>query len=121
MQPIRTFDVFKAEAIAASGDATSGVVDMNQNQPAGYFSIYIELTGTGTAQVVYELSNDGVNYLTPVSASDIVAAHTAASGAGANGKDLYSFTPELARYIRIKITETGGANPIVVTAVLAIQ
>ena len=121
MQPIRTFDLFTTEAISASGSATSMNIDLNQPQPAGYFSVYVELTGTGTGQVTYELSNDGTNYLTPSSAADIVTAHTAASGPGSDGKDIYSFTPELGAYMRIKVTETGGANAIAVTVVLAVQ
>lgn len=113
-QDIRTMTLFNAQSIAASGTASSVAIDLNNFKPAGFFSIQVTLTGSGTGKFEYELSNDGVTYLTPSSAVDIVTAHTV-------GNDIYSFSPELARYMKIKITETGGADPIVVTVVLAIQ
>ena len=79
------------------------------------------LTGSGTGKFEYELSNDGVNYLTPSSAADIITAHDVTTGPASDGKDLYSFSPELAKYMKIKVTETSTTDGIVVTAILALQ
>lgn len=118
---IKTKLVFETETIAASGTAYSEVIDLNDYKPVGYFSIQVELTGAGTAQLTYELSNDGLTYLTPSTAVDIVTAHTVASGPGSDGKDIYSFAPELAKYLKITATETSTTDPVVLSAMLAIQ
>ncbi len=119
---IRTTLIFDSETIALSATATSAVIDMGSTKPGGFFSIHVkDLTDDGTMQLTYELSADNVTYVTPSSASDIVTAHTKTTGPGSDGEDLYSFTPELARYMRIIATETGGANAIVVTAFIIIQ
>jgi len=122
MRKIHTLKLFDAETIIAGGDTESNVLDLDFDyHAAGYFSFQIALTGDGTAKIEYLLSNDGVNYLEPSSAADIVLAHTKVSGPGTDGKDIYSFQPEIARYMKIKITETGAADAITVTGFIAIQ
>jgi len=119
---INTNAVFASTAIAASGTAYSQIIDLNNFKPDGYFSLHITAaSGTGTAKIEYEISNNGTAFLEPTSASDIVLAHTVTSGPATDGKNIYSFDPEMCRYMRIKITETGGANPITISATLAIQ
>lgn len=110
---IHTKKIFDAVSISTSGDDTSDAIDLNLIKPEGYFSLHVIMTGLGTAKIEYLLSNDGANYLTPASASDIVTAHTA-------GSDIFSFAPEMARYMKIKVTEA-GVNNIVITIILAIQ
>jgi len=117
--PIVTKNIFSAETITASGTATSTATDLSNM--AGFFTIQVAVSGSGTCKIEYLLSNDGTNYLEPTSASDIATGVTATSGPGTDGKNIYSFSPEMAKYIKIKITETGGANTVTVTAWLAIQ
>ena len=113
--------IFSAVTITAGGSSTSHEIDLAASRFVGYFSLQVDLAGTGTAKIEYELSNDGSDFLTPTGSSDIVTAHTVASGPGADGKDMYSFTPMLSDKIRFKVTETGGADPITFTAWLAVQ
>ena len=121
MKKIRTITVFNAETIAAGGTSSSAAIDLDNLNAAGFFSLQVTLTGLGTAKIEYLLSNDGTNYLEPSSAADIVLAHTVASGPAGDGKDIYSFSSEIAKNLKIKITETGAANTITVTATLAVQ
>jgi len=100
--------------ITASGSDTSGPFDLKRR--AGYFSLQIEISGTGTAKIEYLLSNNGTDYIEPATATDIATGVTAA-----NDNEIYSFSPELARYLKIKVTETGGANSVTVTTTLCVQ
>jgi hypothetical protein len=110
-----------AVVITASSSDTSERIDFGTKVPVGFFSVQVTLTGSGTGKVEYELSNDGTNFLTPTEADDIVTAHTVTSGPGSDGKDMYSFSPMVSRAMKIKVTETGGANPITVTVTLVYQ
>jgi len=118
---MRTIKLFDAVTIEAGQSAESAVQHIQQIADEGRFSIYLELTGDGTAKVEYVLAHDGDNYLTPTSATDIAADFTSGSGPGTNGKDIFQFSPELAPDMKIKITETGSLNSIIVTVILAVQ
>jgi len=113
--------IFSAETILANGTSTSQGIDLNRHKVIGDFSLQVAVTGTGTCKFEYLMSNDGVTYLEPTSASDIASSITISSGPGSDGKDLYVFFPETARYIKIKCTETGASNSVTVTATLLIQ
>jgi len=113
--------VFDAEAVAASGTSTSAVYDLGSLSTTGYFSLQVALTGDGTATIEYELSNDGVNYMTPSGSSEIITGLVKTSGPGTDGQDIYSFGPILSRFIRLKVTETGTSDAIALTAYLAIS
>jgi hypothetical protein len=113
--------VFSAQSVSASGIEWSEALDLGSINQDGLFSLQLLVTGDGTLQVEYELSHDGVNFVTPTTALDIVSAFTKTSGPGSDGKDIYSFDPELGRFMKIKVTETGGANAAVITAHLASQ
>ena len=117
---INTRLIFAAETVTAGADSTTDAIDL-KNRPEGYFSLQVTLTGSGTAKIEYSLSNNGSDYLTPSTAEPIVTAHTATSGPGADGKDIYIFEPEMSKFLKIKVTETGGASSIVVTITLAVQ
>ena len=76
----------------------------------GYFSVQPIFTGTGTLQMLYQVSNDGVTWSPAV---EIVASATSGTvypypAAGVN---------IFAGYQRLVLTETGGVNPVVVTGV----
>jgi len=110
-----------AQTIAAAGVYTSAAIDLNQMKPCGYFGLQYTITGTGTVKIQYLLSNDGTTYVVPDAASDIGTSLTASSGAGSDGKGYLSFSPECARYMKIRVTETGASTGVVFTGVLAIQ
>lgn len=119
--------VFNAEATAASGSSTSDPIDLRALAKIGVFSLQIEETGDGTGKWEYLLSNNydpstGLgDFFTPTGASDIVTAFVKTTGPGSDGKDIYSFTPEVSLYLKIKVTETGGADALASSAWLAIQ
>lgn len=120
--PFHVRTTHNAVTVAASGSSTSTAIDFGAIkrtwQPDGYFSIQVTLTGSGTAKFEYLISNDGVNFIEPTSASDIATGFTATSGPSSDGKDLFEFSPEPCRYMKIKVTETGTSNSVVVTVTL---
>lgn len=105
--------LFTTQEIIAGASSTSEAIRIRH--VSGFFSIYFELTGDGTATVEYLLSHDGITYLTPVSATEIKTGFVKTSGNGSDGKDIIPFEPELAPFMKIKITETGSADTITVT------
>ena len=108
-------NVFTAQVVTADTTVKSAAINLSTLfKPSGFFSLQVTAAGTGTCKITYELSNDGVTYVTPDSASDIVTAQTAAN-------DFYSFAPELAKYMKIVLEETGDVNPITITAILGVQ
>lgn len=120
---ITVIKLFDAQSIAASGNSSNpgNGIDLQRFAQNGFFSVQYLITGTGTAKIEYNLSNDGATYIEPTSATDIGSSLTATTGPGSDGKDILSFSPELARFMKIKVTETGGAQAVVVTLWLAIQ
>lgn len=112
--------LFTAEAILANADSTSDAIDISQ--ATGFFSLQVALTGDGTAQFEYLASNDGTTYITQSAAADLIfTGFTKTSGPGSDGKDIITFEPELCKFIKIKCTETGGANSITITSTIAVQ
>ena len=106
--------VINAQTIAANGSYSSPILDMNLFKANGYFSLQVTVTGSGTCKFEYLCSNDGENFVEPVGASDISSGVTAVTSA------ITSFTPIPCAYMRIKCTETGGANSVTVNAWLCI-
>ena len=111
-QPIKVVELFHAVTVTGSGNVTSAAVDLNRVANGGFFSIQYAVTATGapTLKFEYLLSNDGTNFLEPSSASDIATGVTKASGPGSDGKDVVSFAPEPARWMKIKVTESAAAD-----------
>ena len=118
---IRVTKVIDAQTVAASGTYTSATIYLSQIFANGHFSLHVELTGDGTGKFEYQLSNNNSNFVTNTGADDIVTAHTKTSGPGSDGIDIYDISPDLAAYMKIKVTETGGANNITVNAWFANQ
>lgn len=111
-----TIDQFmNAEVILAAGTKTH-TIDMERYNYNGFFSIQIIMTGTGTLTGEYLLSNNGTDFVTPTGVPD-----SPIFTAMAAGVDMFSFEPMLARYMQILLTEAGGAQPVTVTALLALQ
>ena len=117
---ISVIQIAGSETIALSDNFTYDV-DLVRENANGYFSIQIYITGDGTLKAEYLVSNDGTHFIEPTGATDIFSAYTKTSGPGSDGRDIVSFEPELAGHLRIKFTETGGANSVTIDAFLAIQ
>ena len=122
VNPITTYKLFTGTSIAASGSLTSVIVDLRNAAPNGLFSVYLIMAGSGTAKVEYLLcmTEEGT-FLEPSTASDIASSQTATSGPGSDGKTLISFEPELAPFMRIRITETGASQAITPSLWLSVQ
>jgi len=81
----------------------------------------IDLTGDGTMTLEYLCSNDNINFVAPAG-NDIVTGWNKDSGPGADGQSApIEFEPPMCKYLKLKATETGGANIITPIVVLAIQ
>jgi hypothetical protein len=117
--------VFSSQTVAAGGDETTSAYDMGALSGPGYFSLQVEVTGSGTAKFEFLLSNNvsatGGDWIEPSGSLDIATGFTATSGPGSDGKDIFSFSPILARSIKIKCTETGSSDAIVVNAWMAMH
>jgi hypothetical protein len=100
--------------ISASGSYTSEAYDVTQLQ--GYFSLQWTVTGDGTMKAEVLSSNDGVTFHDLN--ADITSSQTKTTGGGSDGKNMASFLVVPCNQIKIKFTETGGANSIAVTAYL---
>jgi len=118
---IHTEKIFDAETITKNTSTDSSAIDLQGKRPGGNFSVQVELTGTGVATIEWIGSNDNVDYIKPNGAQSIATGMLATSGPGSDGKHIYGFSPALVRYLKIRVTETGTANNVVVTITLAIQ
>ena len=114
---LKTVTLCSSEEIAASGNYTSGGLDLRDVD--GYFSLQLSVTGDGTLKAEFLMSNDGTTFSEPESASDICSGIVKTSGPGSDGELITQFTPDIGRYMKIKITETGTSNSVTVTAVLS--
>jgi len=121
-RPVSIIQVFDAESIAKSAHAHSAAIDLDQISQDGIFSLHFVITGDGTCKFEYELCHHkSMNYKVPSGATAIGSSLTDESGSDSDGEDILDFEPELSPSMKIKCTETGGANGVVVTAFLAIQ
>jgi len=107
------WQVIPNRTILASGSYTSEAVDMATATALALHVTAIAGTGPSVA-FTYSLSNtkDGT-YVTPSSPVTIGAAVTAV--------DVLDFAPELARFIKIIVTNNNAGQPVTLTASLAIQ
>ena len=119
--PMVVIQIAKDKELAASG-THSEIIPIEQSNFDGYFSLQLVVSaGTGVFKAEYQLSNNGTNYVEPTGATDIATTFGASSGPGSDGIDLYTFTPDLAAFMKILFTETGGANSVTFSAWLACQ
>jgi hypothetical protein len=93
------------------------IVNLRQAE-YGLFSLQLIVTGNGTVTVTYLLAHNGVNFLTPVTASEIVVDFGKADGPDSDGIDLLPFDLELAPQLQLQFEETGSSD-VVVTAIVA--
>ena len=92
----------------ATDTESPGLTLVRKSGYEGYFSIQPTFTGTGTLQILYQVSNDGTTWSPAV---QIVASATSGTvypypAAGVN---------IFAGYQRLVFKETGTANPVVIT------
>ena len=119
-QPIIEKLVLTDEEISASGVYTSDSIDLTSIVPSsGYFSVQVEVTGDGTCKIEYLLSNDGIDYISPSTATEIATGLTKTTNT--SGKDIYSFSPMLSKFMKIAITETGTSDSVTVSLTLLAQ
>jgi len=111
--------VFDAVTILAAGTALSDFSDVGLS--GGIFSLQLAVTGNGTLKAEIKLSNNGTDFLIPEGALPIMTGLTKTSGPGADGKVLKGFTTDLASFLKILLTETGGASTVTVSGWLAVQ
>jgi hypothetical protein len=103
----RTLFTGTASAITGSGSITSAPIEIKELHVEGYFSFMLTTVGAGSSVKVEYLFCDTIDgtYLEPDGADDIVAAHLP-------GSAFYATFPckGPGNYMKIKITETNGAN-----------
>lgn len=102
------------EIVIPAGGSINYDQDLGYWKTFGHVSLHIVLVGTGTAKFTYESSNTGKDFVVAEGAADILAAMTV-------GTELVAFDPKFAKHIRFVVEETGGANSVTVTVVVAAQ
>ena len=103
-----------AKTISASASDTSDKVELTKAAAGGFLSVQWVVTGTGTCSIEFLCSNNDSNYTVPEGGSPIQEGITAGNG-------IKGFQPPLCKWIKIKVTETGTSNAVVVTVSLAVQ
>ena len=111
--------LLNAQAISAAGTYTSSTVNLTNAE--GLVSLQITLTGDGTASIVYQTSNDGTTFAEPEGVTAVVSGFTKTSGGSSNGNAMEQISVEFAKYVRLLVTETGGAEAIAVTIKMAVR
>ena len=98
-------DNFMTNEVIVGSGTKAYTIDMERSNYSGFFSLQLVMTGAGTLQGEYLLSNDGTNFVTPTGVPDspIFTGFTA-------GVDMWSFEPMLSRWFRLLLTETGAAD-----------
>lgn len=130
LRPITTYNVFQtgdggsyatgARTITKNTSVTSGAIPLMEIAQNGIFSLEYLITGDGTVKIEYLLcSTEHGTYIEPSTATDIASGLTKTSGS--SGQDIISFNPEMAPWLKLKVTETGTSENAVVTLILNIQ
>ncbi len=96
--------------IAAGGSYTTEALDVTKLQ--GLFSLQWLVIGDGTMKAEVLVSNDGVTFFDLD--DEITSAQTKSTGT--SGANMIAFQTTVCEQIKIKFTETSGANSINVTA-----
>ena len=115
--------IFDAVTIAAGQTALSEVIELPSLMSIGYFSLDIEITGTGFIDCDYLSSNDTSSTRTmrkPEGEAYILKGAGATSGNSGDGELIKSFKSIPSIYEQIRIVETLGVNSVTITAYLNI-
>jgi hypothetical protein len=120
LAPITVYRLLTAYSVAANTNVSTQPVDLREVAKNGVFAIKYTVTGDGTVKFEYNVcEKDDGTFIEPSGASDIASSITKTSGT--SGVDVVSFEPEIAPFMKIKVTETGTSNAAVVTLDLFIQ
>lgn len=130
LRPITTYNVFQtgdggayatgARTITKNTSVTSGAIPLTEIAQNGLFSLEYLITGDGTVTIEYLLcSTEHGTYVEPSTATNIATGLTKSSGT--SGHDIITFNPEMAPWMKIKVTETVNSSDAVVTLTLNIQ
>jgi len=110
--------VFNSVAIGKNAVATSAPISLNDLTGNGVFSLFLTEQAGALSQVTYTYSLcdtiDGT-YITPSSAVAIATAFVGGS------TDIFSFEPELAKFMKIIATELDVAAVTALTAKVLMQ
>ena len=117
---ISVVKVFNGASMTTS-EVISETVDLSRFNCEGFFSMQIEITGTGNVDLIWSASNDGVTFVTPSGTDDIFEAFGATSGPGSDGHSIASFDPMLAKYLKFTATGQGAGAITAINCFLAIQ
>jgi len=116
--------VINAETVVASGTYTSTpAIDLQDKKMLGYFALQVTVTGSGTCKFEALVSINGTDYMEPSTFDDIASGFTASSGPGSDGKGIYKIDLKgiIPRQIKIKVTETGTSDSVIVNAWISYQ
>jgi hypothetical protein len=97
-------------SMEASGSSTSAAVDLRTYDIQHRFSVQSTVTAAGADDPEYKIeylaSNDGSNFVAAAGGSEIT------TGQGKGTIIPTAFTPPLCGWLKLKVTETGGAKGI---------
>jgi len=115
-RPISLMEAFIDEALLASGTADSPAIDLREIAQNWRFSAHYIITGSGTVKIEYLIcsTKDGT-YL------DIGTDLGATLGAGSSILPFAANEPVLAPWMKIRVTEDGGADAVTVSVNLNVQ
>jgi hypothetical protein len=118
MASAQSIMIWEDTAVSAGASLLSGAINLGQwTDIMGYFSLQVGLTGTGTGKFQWAASaNNSDFYISSDASDDIVTAHIAATGV-----KIYQFSPITSQWLKLKVTETGGANGITIAGYLTIH
>lgn len=103
MKETNVVRLFTNQTIAASGSATSPVVNMNDYKPErDKVTFQIHIAGAGaTVTFTVQVSHDNSQF-------NAVASETQIAADQGPGDVTFSFTPPIAPFMKVVATETGG-------------
>ena len=110
---ISAVPVFTAQATAASQTSTSSAIDLRNIVNTGSFALHYTISGSGTAALYVSTSS--------TSTGTYVTYGTAIATGKTSGTYYTPFSPPVAPFVKILVTETGGAQSVTTTARLVVQ
>jgi hypothetical protein len=111
MADIYSIPMFIAEALVASGTATSDVIPLSAYQPLGNFASQLEITGSGTVDVDLYTSLNGEDFILSRNLFNDYAVGEYIEGHGM----------EVATHFYLVITETSTTDTVTVSLWTGIQ
>ena len=114
--------LWNSSTITTGTTSYSDIIDIGTFGKSGTFSLqyYISTAGVSVS-LGYLLSNDYTNFVQSTEGNLIASGLTNISGQAANGRDVITFTPTMARFMKLAAWETAGATNATLTAHFAVQ